>query len=62
MTAKEMQGRSAAKRWAGLTPEERSAKMREVRQNGLKKRTKKKARASSANVRLIDGEGGASQP
>ena len=49
MDAKEMQARSAEKRWNGLTPEERSEKMKAVRAKGLKKR-QKKARGSSANT------------
>ena len=52
MDAKEMQARSAEKRWNGLTPEERSEKMKAVRAKGLKKRQKKKARGSSANKSL----------
>jgi len=41
MTAKEMQARSAEKRWSGLTAEQRSEKMKAVRVKGIKKRTKK---------------------
>ena len=41
MTAREMQARATAKRWGGMTAEEKSAEMSRVRKKGIKNLAKK---------------------
>ena len=50
MTAKEMQARSADKRWSGLSAEEKSAEMSRVRKLGIKNRAKKKGGNADAQA------------
>lgn len=48
---RDMQRRSAESRWGGLTPEQRSAKMKALRANAAKKkRPKTKARGLRQNT------------
>lgn len=47
---RDMQRRSAESRWGGLTPAQRSAKMKAIRAAAKKKRTKPKARALRQNA------------
>lgn len=50
---RDMQRRSAESRWGGLTPAQRSAKMKALRaQSAKKKRTKTKARGLRQNDKL----------
>ena len=46
---REMQARSAASRWSGLSPAERSAKMKALRAKGIKK-PKRAARRSNEKL------------
>jgi hypothetical protein len=57
---RDMQRRAAESRWGGLTPEQRSAKMKALRaQAAKKKRPKTKARGLRQNAEVRDGGGGA---
>ena len=49
MTAREMQARATAKRWGGMTAEEKSTEMSKVRKKGIKNLAKKRgAKINSA--------------
>ena len=54
MTAKEMQARATAKRWGGMTAEEKSAEMSKVRKKGIKTRAKKRSVIRRPNAPITD--------
>lgn len=57
---RDMQRRSAESRWGGLTPAQRSAKMKAIRAAAAKKkRPKTKARGLRQNAGLSHGDGSA---
>jgi len=57
MTAREMQARATAKRWGGMTAEEKSAEMSRVRKTGIKNSAKKKGSTRRPNDKVRDGGG-----
>jgi len=57
MDSREMQARSAAARWGGMSAEEKSAEMSRVRKTGIKNLAKKKRVIRKPNDKSSNGGG-----